>query len=81
MLLRFDLQGGVECGFEHPQIFDPPWQIVRTEFFTDVSLRVKRMDGSSPTEFDWRVLIRRGSWVEWPILKNGCVIAPCSGLP
>ncbi len=61
--------------------FDGSWLIVRTEFLTDVSLRVKRMDGSSPTEFDWRVLIRRGSWVEWPILKNGCVIAPCSALP
>jgi len=55
--------------------FDGSWQIVRTEFLSDVSLRVKIMDESPPSQFDWRVLIRKGSWVEWPRLEGGNVVA------
>jgi len=42
-------------------------RISRTEFLTDVSLRVTRMDTSSdPLRPQWRVLIQKGSHVSWP---------------
>ncbi len=60
------------------------WQIVRTEFLTDVSIRVmqRQEDGSGEDGPDmtptWRVLVRRGSWVNWPSLVNG-VVTPTTG--
>lgn len=42
------------------------WEVVRTEFLTDVSLRVTRFDGDPIKEPSTRILIRKGSWIEWP---------------
>ena len=42
------------------------WEVVRTEFLTDVSLRLTRFFGDPTLEPFWRVMIRKGSWVSWP---------------
>ncbi len=42
------------------------WEVLRTEFLTDVSLRITRFDGDPVKEPSTRVTIRKGSWVEWP---------------
>lgn len=50
------------------------WQVVRTEFLTDVSMRVHRFGiGRSGDVPRWRVLIRKGSWVDWPTVADGLV--------
>jgi hypothetical protein len=51
------------------------WQIVRTEFRTDVSIRVARFgEGNDPRKPEWRVLIRKGSVVNWPRLVDGQLV-------
>lgn len=42
------------------------WEVLRTEFLTDVSLRITRFDGDPIMEPSTRILIRRGSWIAWP---------------
>lgn len=46
--------------------FDRGWEVARTEFLTDVSLRITRFDGDPSLEPFWRVLIKQGSWIAWP---------------
>ncbi len=49
------------------------WQVVRTDFLTDVSLRVKIFGepvGSPPA---WRVLVRKGASIRWPSVVQGQV--------
>ena len=48
--------GPTPCGFE----------VVRTEFLTDVSLRMTRFFGDPTLEPYWRVTVRQGSWIAWP---------------
>ncbi|MEX2244942.1 MAG: hypothetical protein WD716_13990 [Fimbriimonadaceae bacterium] len=53
------------------------WQIVRTEFLTEVSLRVARFGmGLDPTNPTWRIRIGQGSVVNWPRLVDGQLILP-----
>lgn len=42
------------------------WEVVRTDFSTDVSLRITRFDGDPCREPSTRIVIRSGSWVTWP---------------
>lgn len=42
------------------------YEVVRTEFLTDVSLRLTRFFGDPTQEPYWRIAIRKGSWVAWP---------------
>ena len=52
------------------------WEVVRTEFLTDTSLRVMRMtEGAAPFQATWRIAIRKGSSITWPSLVNGVVVA------
>ena len=51
--------GRTGCGFE----------VVRTEFLTDVSLRLTRFFGDPTLEPYWRTTIRAGSWIAWPAGK------------
>lgn len=45
-------------------------ELTRTEFLTDVSLRVIRFPGGAdPRNPDWRVRIAKGSYVNWPLAK------------
>jgi hypothetical protein len=57
------------------------WEITRTEFLTDVSFRVD-IHGSSVPEDNprWRVIIRKGSYVNWPSLLSKKVL-PNEPLP
>jgi hypothetical protein len=52
------------------------WEVTRTEFLSDVSMRIIRMNvdppGSPPY---WRVQILKGSSITWPSLVNGRVVA------
>ncbi len=51
------------------------WELVRTEFLTDVSLRVIRMDAAAdPRKPEWRVKILKGSSIEWPSQVNGEIL-------
>ncbi|HEY0867725.1 MAG TPA: hypothetical protein VGE01_10115 [Fimbriimonas sp.] len=49
---------------------DRGWDVVRTDFLTDVSLRAVRMMMPLAFEPAWRVVVRRGSWMEWPGLTS-----------
>ena len=49
-------------------------QIVRTEFLSDVSLRISRFGDKAKPEPVWRVNIAKGSWVAWPSLVDGKVV-------
>lgn len=42
------------------------WEVLRTDFLTDVSLRITRFDGDPSKEPSWRVTIHRDSWIAWP---------------
>ena len=53
--LRIDIEE-VACG----------WEVTKTEFLTDVSLRLTRFFGDPSQEPYWRVVIRKGSCVAWP---------------
>jgi TonB family protein len=50
------------------------WEVTRTDFTTDVSLRIIRMNvdppGSPP---HWRINIFKGSTITWPSISNGKV--------
>jgi hypothetical protein len=51
------------------------WEIVHTEFMTDVSLRLKQfMPNRTVNPPTWRVNIRKGSVVNWPSLVDGKVV-------
>lgn len=67
------LQENGELGIELKQV-GTDWEITRTEFTTDVSLRIIRMGtdppGSPPY---WRINISKGSTITWPSLVNGKV--------
>lgn len=66
------LQESGELNFEMANP-NAQWQIVRTEFLTDISIRVKKMAEADQHSVSWRVLIRKGSWVNWPSLVDGVV--------
>jgi len=67
------LQEGGELGIELKQV-NGDWEVTRTEFTTDVSLRIIRMGvdppGSPPY---WRINISKGSQITWPSIANGKV--------
>lgn len=42
------------------------WEVTRTEFQTDVTLRITRFDGDPYKEPSIRIRIRKGSWIAWP---------------
>lgn len=42
------------------------WTVARTEFLTDVSMRVLLMASPESMNPKWRVVIHKGSWIEWP---------------
>ena len=52
--------GPTSCGYE----------VVRTEFLTDVSLRLTRFFGDPTLEPFWRLTVRQGSWIVWPPGKS-----------
>jgi len=68
------LQEGGELGIDLKQV-NGDWEITRTEFTTDVSLRIIRMGvdppGSPPY---WRINIFKGSTITWPSIANGKVV-------
>ena len=68
------LQEGGELGIDLKQV-NGDWEITRTEFTTDVSLRIIRMGvdppGSPPY---WRIHIFKGSTITWPSIASGKVI-------
>ena len=68
------LQEAGELGIDLKQV-GTDWEITRTEFTSDVSLRVIRMGvdppGSPPY---WRVNISKGSNITWPSIVNGTVV-------
>jgi len=45
------------------------WEVVRTEFLTDASLRLTRFFGDPSQEPYWRVTIKKGSWISWPSVE------------
>jgi TonB family protein len=69
------LQEGGELGIDLKQV-NGDWEITRTEFMTDVSLRIIRMGvdppGSPPY---WRIHIFKGSTITWPSIANGKVFS------
>ncbi|MGI8924144.1 MAG: hypothetical protein ACR2HJ_08935 [Fimbriimonadales bacterium] len=52
-------------------------EMIRTEFLTDISIRVARFPKDLVEMYiaDWRVRIAKGSVVTWPSLINGKVLA------
>lgn len=68
------LQEGGELGIDLKEV-NGAWEIARTEFLTDVSLRILRMGvdppGSPPY---WRVKIFKGSRITWPSTINGEIV-------
>jgi len=64
---------GEELGIDLRQV-NGDWEITRTEFLTDVSLRITRLNvdppGSPPY---WRIKISKGSTITWPSITNGKV--------
>jgi TonB family protein len=68
------LQEGGELGIELQQV-GTDWEITKTEFTTDVSLRIIRLGtdppGSPPY---WRINISKGSSITWPSIVNGRVV-------
>jgi len=63
-----------ELGIDLTQV-GTEWEVTRTEFLTDVSFRVSRMNVDQPGNFSWRVTIFKGSTITWPSLVNGRVVA------
>jgi hypothetical protein len=54
---------------------DGAWEVKRTEFLTDVSLRIMRMMVDPPgSPAYWRIKIFAGSNITWPSLINGEVV-------
>jgi TonB family protein len=68
------LQEGGELGIDLKQV-GTDWEVTRTEFTTDVSLRILRMGidpaGGPPY---WRVNILKGSNITWPSIVSGKVV-------
>jgi TonB family protein len=68
------LQEAGELGIDLKQV-GTGWEVTRTEFTTDVSLRILRMGvdpaGGPPY---WRVNILKGSNITWPSLVNRTVV-------
>jgi hypothetical protein len=68
------LQESGQLGIELKQV-GTNWEITRTDFNTDVSLRIMRMGtdppGSPPR---WRINISKGSTITWPSIANGKVV-------
>jgi TonB family protein len=68
------LQESGELGIELKQV-DSYWEITRTDFTTDVSLRIIRLGtdppGSPPY---WRINISKGSSITWPSVVGGRVV-------
>ncbi len=68
------LQEKGDLGIELKEV-NGAWEVTRTEFLTDVSLRIIRMSldppGSPPY---WRIKIFAGSKITWPSLVNGEVV-------
>jgi hypothetical protein len=50
------------------------WEVLETEFLTDVSLRIERMDFIPLPDPEWRVTIREGSVIRWPSIRDGRVV-------
>lgn len=51
------------------------WEVTRTEFLSDVSLRAFIVGEKLTDRPKWRVRIFKGSLVRWPSLVNGIVVA------
>lgn len=73
------LQETGELGFRVAKV-GGIWQKVRTDFLTDISMRLWR-DAGTPDGFPkekvppvWRVKIRKGSYIKWPCLVNGRIV-------
>ena len=50
------------------------WEIVETEFLTDISIRIVRFGAENPVNStSWRIEILRGSHVRWPCVVDGRV--------
>jgi hypothetical protein len=66
------LEGG-ELAIDLEQV-NGDWEVTRTEFMTDVSLRIVRLrldpPGSPPY---WRIHIFKGSGITWPSIASGKV--------
>jgi hypothetical protein len=64
-------QEGGALGIDVEQV-GSNWEITRTQFTTDVSLRVYQVGldpvGSAPR---WRINISKGSTIKWPSMVNG----------
>jgi hypothetical protein len=50
------------------------WEVTRTEFLDDASLRTFIVGESIPDKPTWRVKIFKGSFVRWPSRVNGTVV-------
>ena len=50
------------------------WEVLETEFLTDVSLRIERMDSIPLPDPEWRVTIQQGSMIRWPSIRDGQVV-------
>lgn len=45
------------------------WEVVKTEFLTDVSLRMTRFFGDPTQEPYWRVQLKKGTTISWPSVE------------
>jgi hypothetical protein len=50
------------------------WEVTRTEFLSDVSLRASVIGEDLPDKPRWRIKIFKGSFVQWPSLVDGKVV-------
>jgi hypothetical protein len=53
----------------------PGWEVTRTEFLSDVSLRAMIAEEGGPDNPKWRVRILKGSFIRWPSLLDGRAVA------
>jgi len=54
---------------------DSRWEVTRTRFLTDISLRVDLFGSELPKDNPkWRVTIRKGSYMTWPSLVGKAVV-------
>jgi hypothetical protein len=66
------LQEGGELRIESKQT-GPAWELVYTEFLTDVSFRLG-LDDENPMKPKWRVLVLKGSTIRWPSVLDGKLV-------
>jgi hypothetical protein len=52
------------------------WEVARTTFASDVSLRIDPRGGAWRNKPTWRIKVRKGSYVIWPAVLDGRVITP-----